>query len=220
MGRLAPVLMLCLAPFAAAAAGAGVTVGDFAASGLDGWKTREFDGSTEWTVVEEDGRRVVRALAEDSASALYREVDIDPAQTPYLQWSWKVSALPSGEASERTKAGDDYGARIYVVREGFFGKLTAQALNFVWSRREPVGAQWPNAFTGRALMEVVDSGTAGVGRWVAHTVDIRRAWREAFGDDVEHIDGVAIMTDTDNTDSTATAFYGDIRFLSDDPGGD
>lgn len=214
--RTAGLALLCAAAFAAGTASAAgpITVRDFGAGDLDGWKTRVFDGRTDWMLVTEDGRRVLRAVARDSASARYREVDVDLEQTPYLQWSWKVSALPSGDASERTKAGDDYGARIYVVHEGFFGKLSAQALNFVWSRREPVGARWPNAFTSRALMEVVDTGTADLGRWVTHTVDIRRAWRAAFGDGVDHIDGVAIMTDTDNTGSTAKAFYGDIRFTA------
>ena len=200
----------CLLGAATAAAGPAI---EFAPADIADWPRRVFDGETAYELTEADGRRAVRAVADDAAAALYREIEVDLEATPVLEWSWRVDALPSGDAGERTKAGDDYGARIYVVREGLFGRLSARALNYVWSRREPVGASWPNAFTGRARMIAVTSGRERLGEWVTHRRDVRADWRAAFGEAPGRIHGVAIMTDADNTGSTARALYGRIRFL-------
>ncbi|MDZ7747920.1 MAG: DUF3047 domain-containing protein [Halofilum sp. (in: g-proteobacteria)] len=185
----------------------------FAPAEIADWPRRDFAGETRYRLVRGEGRAAVRALADDSATALYREVDVDLEETPRIEWSWRVEALPRGEASERTRAGDDYGARLYLVREGFFGKLGANALNYVHARAEPAGATWPNAYTGRARMLAVGSGEGTVGEWVTHRRDIRADWRKAFGEDVGEIHGIAIMTDADDTDTRARALYGTIRFL-------
>lgn len=176
------------------------------------WESQVFDGEARY-VVDRDGERAfVRAESEDAASCLYRKIEIDVNRTPYLRWSWRVDTLPELEASERTKPGDDYAARIYVVREGWLGQLTAKAVNYVWSSREPVGARWPNAFTSSAIMWSVDQGDERLGEWVEHTRNVRDDWRVAFGEDLDRIDGIALMTDADNSDSRACADYGSIRF--------
>lgn len=177
------------------------------------WQVQEFKGRTEYSA-EPGPPAHLRALAEGSASALYREIEIDLEATPYLQWSWQVEQLPAIDAPETEKSGDDYGARIYVVREGLFGKLTARALNYVWSQRQPVGSHWPNAFTDRTTMWSVNSGEQRLGDWVTHTRNVRADWREVFGTDIERIDGIAIMTDADNSGSRAEARYGSIRFCA------
>lgn len=155
----------------------------------------------------------MRALAEGSASALYHEVEVDLEATPVIEWSWRVDSLPQGDDGERTKSGDDFGARLYVVREGTFGRLSAQALNYVHARNEPAGARWANPFSERARMVAVASGTEATGEWVTYRRDLGADWRAAFDEDIDRIDAVAIMTDADNTDSRAKALYGAIRFL-------
>lgn len=213
MSRLwsAPISALLL-PSALAAALA------FTPSDIAQWPRRIFSGETKYRFVDDDGRTAVRAIADDAATALYREIEIDLTETPYIQWSWRIDTLPVGEASERTKAGDDYAARLYIVREGLFGRLSAQALNYVWSRAEPVGAAWPNAYIGRARMIAVESGNERTGQWITYHRNVRADWKEVFGETIERIDGVAIMTDTDDTGSQARAFYGMIRFVSGPPG--
>lgn len=182
---------------------------------LDGpWLQREFDGTTQYRAAEGDPATIV-AHADGTASALYREIDIDLEKTPYLQWSWRVDRLPDIMVDETEKAGDDYGARIYVVKEGFFGKLSARALNYVWSQRQAAGDRWPNAFTDRAILWSVQHGPGRTGEWITYTRDIRADWRAAFGNDIESLDGVALMTDADNSGSRAAARYGRIRFCSD-----
>lgn len=179
------------------------------------WPEREFAGDVTYRLVEGD-RPAVEAVATDGATALYREIEIDVSETPWLEWSWRVEELPQGDASEREKAGDDYGARIYVVQEGLFGKLSARALNYVWSRELEPGTRWPNAFTGRAHMISVQQGGERLGEWVTYRRDLREDWQAAFDEAPGTIHGVAIMTDSDNTDSRAVARYGRIRFLADE----
>ena len=89
-----------------------------------------------------------------------------------------------------------------------------RAINYVWSSNQSVGSSWPNAFTGRARMVAVESGAAKAGRWVDERRDVLADYRRLFGSDPGDVDAVAIMTDTDNTGLSATAWYGDIWFSS------
>lgn len=210
IGLVAALAGLLLA--AAAAHAARVT--DFADTGLEGWNRRDFTDRTRYRLVETDAGTVLEATSDDSASALYREIEVDLQETPWLRWSWRLEALPTGEAGETTKAGDDYAARVYLVQEGLFGQLSATALNYVHARRQPVGEPWANAYTGdAAMMWAVSRGAAG-GQWRQYTRNVRADWQAAFGEAIERIDGVAIMTDSDDTDTRAHAFYGTIRFCA------
>lgn len=184
----------------------------FTSADLKGWSTRSFAGSTDYEIVMKDGRNALRARARNAASARYREVEIDLAETPYLVWSWQLEMFPESQRSERTRKGDDYALRIYVVHKGWLGRLSARALNYVWSRSEVPETQWPNAFTDRTRMVAVNSGSHRKDEWVTHSRDLRRDWHAAFGDQVQILHGVALMTDTDNTGSAAAGYYGTIRF--------
>ncbi len=213
--RRFPLAVLALIALPAAFADEASDGLEFTPAEIAEWPRREFDGNVTYRFIEDD-RPAVEAIAEDGATALYREIEIDVSETPWLEWNWRVDELPQGGASEREKAGDDYGARIYVVQEGFFGKLSARALNYVWSRELEAGTQWPNAFTGRAHMISVEHGDERRGEWVSYRRDLREDWRAAFDEAPGTIHGVAIMTDSDNTDSRAAARYGSIRFRSDE----
>lgn len=188
---------------------------EFTPAEIAEWPQREFDGGVTYRLIEDD-QPAVQAIAEDGATALYHEIEIDVSETPWLEWSWRVDELPQGDASEREKGGDDYGARIYVVQEGFFGKLSARALNYVWSRELEAGTRWPNAFTGRAEMISIEQGDERLGEWVTYRRDLREDWQAAFDEAPGTIHGVAIMTDSDNTDSRSAARYGRIRFIADE----
>ena len=71
----------------------------------------------------------------------------------------------------------------------------------------------PNPFTDRVKMIVVESGAENLNTWVGQQRNIYEDYKQAFGEEPPMISGVAIMTDTDNTRESATAYYGDIVFL-------
>jgi Protein of unknown function (DUF3047) len=202
-----------LLPAILAADAATVRVGDFSANGLDGWSDKVFTGHTRYTLVSDGARRVLKAESAGTASGLYKKVRVDLLATPYLHWSWKTEHT-LGNLYEHTKRGDDYPARVYVVFSGGLLFWRTRAINYVWSNDQPPGSTWTNAFTGNARMVAVRSGNSDNGRWMSETRNVREDFRRLFGEDARYADAVAIMTDTDNSGTAATSYYGDIYFSS------
>ena len=203
------LLLLTLA--AGAWADTRVPIGEFSDGSLVGWEEKSFQGQSEYRLVEKQGRRVLHAHSQASASGLYREVAIDLTQTPLLNWSWKTEQLLQNN-DERRREGDDYPLRVYVVFSGGLRFWRTRAINYVWSSHQAVGSQWPNAFTGNAQMIAVNGGEQGLGEWQQLQRDVLADYRQLFGREPGRVDAVAIMTDTDNTGQEADAWYGDIWF--------
>jgi hypothetical protein len=215
-----------------------IEVGKFSAATAgqklpDGWKPLTFkkiEKHTTYTLVRDDDTVVVKAVAEASASGLTREIKIDPKEYPIVQWRWKVmNILKKGDVHR--KEGDDYPARIYITFEydpsklSFFEKAKYEAIrllygeypplaaiNYIWESKAPVGTMVPNPYTDRVMMFVVESGAAKLDQWVSEERNVYEDYQKAFKEEPPMISGVAIMTDTDNTGESATAFYGDIIF--------
>lgn len=190
-----------------------VDIARFSRGDLTGWKPKIFSGLTRYAVTNENGRTALQAQSSATASGLYREISIELGKTPILNWTWQINDILAG-ADERTRAGDDYPARVYVIFSGGITFWRTRAINYIWSSKRPVGSSWPNAFTGNAYMIAVESGSKRASRWVEERRDVLSDYRHAFGEEPGPVDAVAIMTDTDNTGTTATAWYGDIWFSS------
>ena len=101
---------------------------------------------------------------------------------------------------------------MYVVFPGFFFWQT-RAINYVWAGRLPKEESFPNPYTRNAMMVVVESGADKAGTWVTEQRDILADYRRLFGGEPRKLGAIAIMTDTDNTGGSATAWYGDITSL-------
>ncbi len=185
-----------------------IRIGSFADSGLAGWSVKSFKGETEYRIVDDAGSKVLQASSQAAASGLVFKLEYDPQEYPVLSWRWKVgNVIAKGDS--RTKAGDDYAARIYVVFPHWFFPKT-KTLNYIWANRLPREAVQANVFTGNAMMIAVESGGDKVGEWLTERRDILADYRRAFGEDPPKVGAIAIMTDTDNTGETAIAWYGDI----------
>ncbi len=215
-----------------------IEVGKFSTVGAgqgfpDGWKPLTFkkiEKHTTYTLVKDGNTVVVKAVSEASASGLTREIKINPKEYPIVQWRWKImNILKKGDVHK--KEGDDYPARIYITFEydpsklGFFEKTKYKAIkllygeypplaaiNYIWESKAPVGTMVPNPFTDRVMMFVVESGAAKLDQWVNEERNVYEDYKKAFGEEPPMVSGVAIMTDTDNTGESATAYYGDILF--------
>jgi hypothetical protein len=198
----------------------------------EGWKPLTFPKvarHTSYRLVNDAGSVVLKASSEASASGLIREIRIDPREYPIVRWRWKVENLLSKSDIAR-KDGDDYPARLYITFEyepdkvGFsrraqyrvgrllFGDIPIAALNYVWDGKAAAGTFADNAYTDFARMVVVRSGAQALGTWVEEQRNVYEDYRKAFGEEPPMIKGVAIMTDTDDTGESATAYYGDIVF--------
>lgn len=203
--------LLLLLPIIAFADGERIDVARFSQGELSGWQTKIFSGETRYAAATTNGHTALHANSSAAASGLFRKINIDLRKTPVLHWTWKVDNVLMG-VDERTKAGDDYPARVYVVFSGGAAFWRTRAINYVWSNNQPVSSQWPNAFTKNAQMIAVQSGTERLGQWVEEQHDVLADYRKLFGAEPRNVEAVAIMTDTDNTGATASAWYGDMWF--------
>lgn len=198
-----------------------------------GWKPLTFPKipqHTNYSLVKDGKRIVVKAASQASSSGLTREISIDPKEYPIIQWKWKIAnVLKAGDVAK--KEGDDYPARIYVTfqydsqKVGLFGKAKYEAakliygqypplgaINYIWESRAPVGTTVPNPYTDQVHMIVVESGSTDLNTWITEERNVYEDYKRAFGEEPPMISGVAIMTDTDNTGESAEAYYGDIVF--------
>lgn len=189
-----------------------IRIGDFSSGSLQDWQTQSFKGLTQYRLVEEDGRKVVKADSSASASGLFKKQRIDLTKTPFLNWRWRIEN-GLGKLNEQVKSGDDYAARVYVVIDGGLAFWRKKALNYVWASSSPKGKIWPNAFAGKYVMMIaLRSYEDSTAVWYEEKRNILEDLRKQFGEDIHSIDAVAIMTDTDNAGGRATAYYGDIFF--------
>lgn len=198
----------------------------------DGWKPLTFKKipkHTSYEVVKDRGVTIVKAVSEASASGLIKPVVIDPKEYPIVRWRWKVDNVLQ-RSDVALKEGDDFPARLYITFEydpdkvsvgkklkfkagqALFGDIPIAALNYIWETKTPVGTIVENAYTDFAKMVIVESGTQKVGMWIDEERNIYEDYKKAFGEEPPMINGVAIMSDTDNTKEQATAYYGDIVF--------
>lgn len=197
-----------------------------------GWEPlafRRVPRPTRYALRREGEGWVLRAESEAGASALYRPVSLDPAVYRVLAWRWRVENLVRG-SDPRRREGDDYPARVYVAfrfeparatlweraQYGAYRLLYGRypprvALNYVWTTTLPESTALDNAYTDRAKIVVVRSGPALVGRWVSEARDVYEDYRRLVGGEPPPIEGVALMTDTDDTGERAVADYADIE---------
>jgi len=208
------IAFLAIDVFARLSAAGPINIARFSMMELNDWQNKSFAGETQYILKDDEQNSYLQAESKQTASALYKKIKVDITETPYLNWSWRIDyALP--QLNERQKNGDDYAARIYVVFKTGITPLSAKALNYVWSSNETINTSWPNAFTDKAIMIPLRSSEDQAHQWQYEKVNVKKDLIQFFGSAPKYINGVAIMTDTDNSKGVASASYGDIYFTSD-----
>ncbi len=188
-----------------------ILVGNFSQQSLAGWQEKEFSGKTRYQFIQNNGRTVLQATSNKSASGLFKEIHIDLNKTPYLNWSWLINTQLKG-INEQSKTGDDYSARLYVVKKHAFLFWKTQALNYVWSGNQNKLAHWDNAYTSQAKMLAIRGKEDAVGQWYHEKRNVKEDLKRLFGENIDSIDVIAVMTDTDNSKLSTSADYGNIYF--------
>jgi hypothetical protein len=189
-----------------------IHIGLFSSGNTENWQKKIFSGITDYQITQLDHIQVLKAESHSSASGLFKEQRINLLETPFLNWRWRIDHHLK-KHNEQSKAGDDYSARIYVVVSGGWAFWKTKAINYVWTSHSKKGKSWPNAFAGKsAMMLAIRSSSDKTQTWYEEKRNILQDLKDQFGTDIVFIDAVAIMTDTDNTNDSATAYYGDIYF--------
>ena len=190
-------------------------IGNFSANDTQGWKEKVFKNKTIYKLIASDHGTVLQAKSQSSASAFYKDVKIDLVKTPCLNWSWNVDHVLKG-LNEKTKSGDDFAARIYVVFSGGIAFWNTKGLNYVWSgstaAETPIGTAWPNAYTENSINIALQNGSSRIGQWVFEHRNVLLDAQTHLQKDLKTADGIAIMVDTDDSQSSATASFGDLYF--------
>lgn len=200
--------------------------------GWQPWRLSKLKKLTSYQLVDYNGSVVVKAMSAASASGLVHPLDIDPRESPILQWRWKVPKLIPG-ANNARRSTEDAPVRVVISFDGdieslpledrmFFDRIRAvtgyqmpyATLMYIWENQAERGKVIPNPHTERIQMIVAESGTALTGTWKLETQNVYEDYKRAFGTEPGRIKAIAIMTDTDNTGETADAYYGDIAFLT------
>ena len=182
----------------------------FPIADLASWSEKSFKGETRYSIERSEGKSVVRAESNGSASGYYRKLELKAKEYPLLNWSWKIRKTLTAE-NPYMKAGDDFVARIYVVFPGrFFWQ--SRSIVYVWSDKLPIGSVIPSPFTARVALIAVESGNRYADSWRHETRNYVADYRAYFHDEPDDPVAIAFMTDTDNTGSQAVAWYGDIFF--------
>ncbi len=178
-----------------------------------GWQTRWRPvplgrARTAYEVVEEADGPVLFATSSDAASALLRPLQLEGSTAATIAWRWRIERSLPDNARERERAGDDYAARLFIV----FGSRGAieDALCYVWASKEPPGSVYRSPYVSSVATIVLRTGDAEAGEWVSERRDVRADYRSFFGRDPGAPTAIAVMVDTDDTETAARAWFNDI----------
>jgi len=176
-------------------------------------EVRKIKKKTTYTLGSNNKGNYLKAEAQGTASGLGKELKIDLNKTPYINITWKVEKDLSG-IEENRKKGHDYAARVFVIKKTGATALSNRAINYVFSSNNNTGENWPSPFTKKSIDYVLSTTKEHKNEWVKVKANVKEDFKTLHGLDVNELNGVAIMTDTDNSKLKAISYYQNIYFSS------
>ena len=180
-------------------------------SKLEVRKVRGADNKTIYSVGSNDNGNFLKAIADNAASGLGKEVKIDLNKTPFINITWKIEKDLMG-IEENTKKGHDFAARVFVIKKTGATPLSNRAINYVFSSNSEVGLNWPSPYTKKSIDNVLATTKNNLNEWITVKSNVKEDFKRFHGLDVNELDGLAIMSDTDNSKMKVIAYYQNIFF--------
>ena len=177
-------------------------------------KVRGADNETKYSVGSNDNGNYLKAVADNAASGLGKEVKIDLNKTPFINITWKVEKDLSG-ILENTKKGHDFAARVFVIKKTGATPLSNRAINYVFSSNNDVGFNSLSPYTKKSIDNVLATTKLNLNEWVTVKANVKKDFKKFHNLDVNKLDGLAIMSDTDNSKMKSITYYQNIYFSSD-----
>ena len=174
-------------------------------------KVRGADNKTIYSVGSNDNGNFLKAIADNAASGLGKEVKIDLNKTPFINITWKIEKDLVG-IKENTKKGHDFAARVFAVKKTGATLLSNRAINYVFSSNSKVGLNWPSPYTKKSIDNVLATTKNNFNQWITVKANVKDDFKKFHDLDVNQLDGLAIMSDTDNSKMKAIAYYQNIYF--------
>ena len=183
-------------------------------SELEVRKVRGADSKTEYSVGSNNNGNFLKAVADNAASGLGKKVKIDLNKTPIINITWKVEKDLAG-IKENTKKGHDFAARVFVIKKTGATPLSNRAINYVFSSNNKVGFNSPSPYTKKSIDNVLATTEENLNKWVTVKANVKEDFKRFHNLDVDQLDGLAIMSDTDNSKMKAVTYYQNIYFSAD-----
>ena len=180
-------------------------------SELEVRKVRGAKNKTLYTIGSNEKGTFLKSVADNAASGLGKEIKIDLNKTPFINITWKVEKDLSG-IKENTKKGHDFAARVFVVKKTGATPLSNRAINYVFSSNNEVGLNWPSPYTKKSIDNILASTKNNLNEWVTVKANVKDDFKKFHDLEVNEIDGLAIMSDTDNSKMKSIAYFQNIYF--------
>jgi len=180
-------------------------------SKLEVRKVRGADNKTIYTLGINENGNFLMSVADNAASGLGKEIKIDLNKTPFINITWKIEKDLSG-IKENTKKGHDYAARVFVIKKTGATPLSNRAINYVFSSNNEVGSNWPSPYTKKSIDNVLASTKKNLNEWITVKANVKDDFKKFHNLDVNQLDGLAIMSDTDNSKMKSIAYFQNIYF--------
>ena len=176
-------------------------------------KVRGADNQTIYSVGSNDKGNYYKAIADNAASGLGKEIKIDLNKTPIINITWKIEKDLPG-IKENTKKGHDFAARVFAVKKTGATPLSNRAINYVFSSNSEIGFNSPSPYTKKSIDNVLATTKDNLNKWITVKANVKEDFKRFHDLDVNELDGLAIMSDTDNSKMKAVAYYQNIYFSS------
>ena len=183
-------------------------------SELEVRKVRGADNKTEYSVGSNKNGNYLKAVADNAASGLGKKVIIDLNKTPIINITWKVEKDLAG-IKENTKKGHDFAGRVFAIKKTGATPLSNRAINYVFSSNNKVGKNFPSPYTKKSIDNVLATTQKNLNEWVTVKANVKEDFKRFHNLDVDQLDGLAIMSDTDNSKMKAITYYQNIYFSAD-----
>ena len=180
-------------------------------SQLEVRKVRGAKNNTIYTIGSNENGNFLKAVADNAASGLGKEIIIDLNKTPFINITWKIEKDLPG-IQENTKKGHDFAARVFVVKKTGATPLSNRAINYVFSSNNKIGFNSPSPYTKKSIDNVLASTKDDLNEWVTVKSNVKEDFKKFHNLDVNELDGLAIMSDTDNSNMKAIAYFQNIYF--------
>ena len=176
-------------------------------------KVRGAKNKTIYSVGKNDKGNFLKAVADNAASGLGKEIKIDLNETPFINITWRVEKDLSG-IKENTKKGHDFAARVFVIKKTGATLLSNRAINYVFSSNNSVGSNSPSPYTKKSIDNVLASTKDNLNEWITVKANVKEDFKRFHNLEVNELDGLAIMSDTDNSKMKSIAYFQNIYFSS------
>ena len=191
-----------------------VKVFEFTDKELSQLEVRKVRGANNKTIYElgsNENGNFLKAIADNAASVLGKEVKINLNKTPFINITWKIEKDLPG-INENTKKGHDFAARVFAVKKTGATPLSNRAINYVFSSNNEIGFNSPSPYTKKSIDNVLASTKENLNEWITVKSNVKEDFKKFHNLDVNELDGLAIMSDTDNSKMKAVAYYQNIYF--------